>query len=151
MWLVHVQATVQAAIGLTDEQALELQQTLRSLTASASRGFRAANAFDLGAIGVSGGGFELAPHEAARLDARVGTDDGATFYAARSNEGASTCLVLVDDAAGEGVSSCTMTPNPTGTEVSDGTSKAMFVVPGTDFTSLEQSGWTRLGDFLAVR
>ncbi|WP_285108693.1 hypothetical protein [Promicromonospora sp. MEB111] len=39
----------------------------------------------------------------------------------------------------------------TGTEVSNGTSKAMFVVPGTDFTSLEQSGWTRLGDFLAVR
>jgi hypothetical protein len=36
MWLVHVQATVQAAIGLTDEQALELQQTLRSLTASAN-------------------------------------------------------------------------------------------------------------------
>ena len=82
---------------------------------------------------------------------RLGADNGATFYAARSNEGASTCLVLVDDAAGEGVSSCTMTPNPTGTEVSDGTSKAMFVVPGTDFTSLEQSGWTRLGDFLAVR
>lgn len=82
---------------------------------------------------------------------RLGADDDATFYAARSNEGASTCLVLVDAAAGEGVSSCTMTPNPTGTEVSDGTSKAMFVVPGTDFTSLEQSGWTRLGDFLAVR
>lgn len=82
---------------------------------------------------------------------RLAADDDATFYAARSNEGASTCLVLVDDAAGEGVSSCTMTPNPTGTEVSNGTSKAMFVVPGTDFTSLEQSGWTRLGDFLAVR
>lgn len=27
----------------------------------------------------------------------------------------------------------------------------VFVVPATDFTSLEQSGWTRLGDFLAVR
>ncbi|MFD6445480.1 hypothetical protein ACFWEJ_10260 [Promicromonospora sp. NPDC060204] len=39
----------------------------------------------------------------------------------------------------------------TGCTSSDGTSKAMFVVPGTDFTSLEQSGWTRLGDFLAVR
>jgi len=82
---------------------------------------------------------------------RLGADDGATFYAARANDGASTCLVLVDDAAGEAVSSCTMTPNPTGTEVSNGTGKAMFVVPGTDFTSLEQSGWTRLGDFLAVR
>ncbi|PUB23940.1 hypothetical protein C8K30_11080 [Promicromonospora sp. AC04] len=82
---------------------------------------------------------------------RLGTDDDATFYAARSNEGASTCLVLVDDAAGEGVSSCTMTPNPTGTEVSNGRSKVMFVMPGTDFTGLEQSGWTRLGDFLAVQ
>ena len=82
---------------------------------------------------------------------RLGTDDDATFYAAQSNEGASTCLVLVDDVAGEGVSSCTMTPNPTGTEVSNGKSKVMFVMPGTDFTSLEQSGWTRLGDFLAVQ
>ena len=35
-----------------------------NLTGSVSRGFRAANAFDLGAIGVSGGGFEVAPTEA---------------------------------------------------------------------------------------
>lgn len=81
---------------------------------------------------------------------RLGAEGDATFYAARSNEGASTCLVLVGaDAAG--VSSCTMTPNPTGTEVSNGEDKVMFVMPGTDFTSLEQSGWTRLGDFLAVQ
>jgi len=49
-----------------------------NLTASASRGFRAANAFDLGAIGVSGGGFEMAPQEAAALGGVVGSSDGAT-------------------------------------------------------------------------
>ncbi len=38
----HVQATVQEAVGLTDEQALELQETLRSLTASANS-YRPAN------------------------------------------------------------------------------------------------------------
>ncbi len=81
---------------------------------------------------------------------RLGADGDTTFYAARSNEGASTCLVLVDG-GGSGVSGCTMAPNPTGTEVGNGTDKAMFVVPGTDFTSLERSGWTRLGDFLAVQ
>lgn len=81
---------------------------------------------------------------------RLGEDSGTAFYAARSEDGASTCLVL----AGEGidtVAGCTLAPNPTGTEVSNGTDRAMFVVPGTDFTSLERSGWTRLGDFLAVR
>ena len=93
------------------------------------------------------------PGAARRAGAAValGADTDATFYAARSNEGASTCLVLVDDVAGEGVSSCTKTPNPTGTEVSNGKSKVMFVMPGTDFTSLEQSGWTRLSDVLAVQ
>ena len=49
-----------------------------NVTASVSRGFRAANAFDLGAIGVSGGGFEIAPREAAALEALVGSNDGAT-------------------------------------------------------------------------
>jgi hemoglobin/transferrin/lactoferrin receptor protein len=48
-----------------------------NVTGSVSRGFRAANAFDLGAIGVSGGGFEIAPQEAARLGALVGSNDGA--------------------------------------------------------------------------
>ncbi|BCS31627.1 hypothetical protein TBR22_A08290 [Luteitalea sp. TBR-22] len=49
-----------------------------NLTASISRGFRAANAFDLGAIGVSGGGFEVAPTEATALGAVVGSNDGAS-------------------------------------------------------------------------
>ncbi|WP_396624894.1 TonB-dependent receptor domain-containing protein [Luteitalea sp.] len=49
-----------------------------NITGSVSRGFRAANAFDLGAIGVSGGGFEVAPTEAAALGALIGSNDGAT-------------------------------------------------------------------------
>jgi len=49
-----------------------------NVTGSVSRGFRAANAFDLGAIGVSGGGFEVAPREASALQALIGTNDGAT-------------------------------------------------------------------------
>jgi hemoglobin/transferrin/lactoferrin receptor protein len=47
-------------------------------TFTISRGFRAANAFDLGAIGISGGGFELSPSQAAALGAEVGSNDGAT-------------------------------------------------------------------------
>lgn len=82
---------------------------------------------------------------------RIGADGAATFYAARSDDGVSTCLVVVDENTDDGVASCSMTPNPTGTEVGNGKVKAMFVVPGTDFTSLEQSGWVRHGDFLAVR
>ncbi|MFI6427264.1 hypothetical protein [Promicromonospora sp. NPDC050880] len=81
---------------------------------------------------------------------RLGADGDATFYAARSGDGASTCLVLTSTEA-DTIAGCTMTPNPTGTEVSNGTDKVMFVMPGTDFTSLERSGWTRLGDFLAVQ
>ncbi len=46
-------------------------------TAAVSRGFRAANALDLGAIGISGGGFEIAPSNAARLGAETGSSDGA--------------------------------------------------------------------------
>ncbi|HXH06458.1 MAG TPA: TonB-dependent receptor, partial [Vicinamibacterales bacterium] len=45
-------------------------------TLAASRGFRAPNAFDLGAIGISGGGFELAPDTAVALGAEIGTSDG---------------------------------------------------------------------------
>lgn len=48
-----------------------------NLTATASRGFRAANAFDLGGIGLSGGGFEISPTRAAALGAAMGTTDGA--------------------------------------------------------------------------
>lgn len=49
-----------------------------NLTGSVNRGFRAANAFDLAAIGVSGGGFEVAPRDGVNLRALVGTNDGAT-------------------------------------------------------------------------
>lgn len=50
-----------------------------NLVGSVSRGFRAANAFDLGGIGVSGGGgFEISPSRAVELGALRGTTDGAT-------------------------------------------------------------------------
>ena len=50
-----------------------------TLTVSASRGFRAANAFDFGAIGLSGGaGFEISPHRAIELGGLRGSTDGAT-------------------------------------------------------------------------
>ena len=48
-----------------------------SLTVGVSRGFRAPNASDLGAIGLTGGGgFEVAPSRAMELGALVGTTDG---------------------------------------------------------------------------
>lgn len=50
-------------------------------TLSIGRGFRAANAYDLGAIGISGGGFEIAPTAAARVGARIGSDDGTDAVA----------------------------------------------------------------------
>jgi hemoglobin/transferrin/lactoferrin receptor protein len=50
-----------------------------TLTMSVSRGFRAANAFDFGAIGLSGGaGFEISPQRAVELGALRGSTDGAT-------------------------------------------------------------------------
>lgn len=55
---------------------IQLTDSLNA-TVTASRGFRAANALDLGAIGVSGGGFEITPSEAVRLGAQIGSDDGA--------------------------------------------------------------------------
>jgi outer membrane receptor protein involved in Fe transport len=58
-----------AVVGLSDEI---------NLTASVNRGFRAANAADLGSIGLTGGGgFEIAPSAAGRLGAFVGST-GAT-------------------------------------------------------------------------
>ena len=50
-----------------------------TFTASVSRGFRAANAFDFGAIGLSGGaGFEISPQSAVELGGMRGSTDGAT-------------------------------------------------------------------------
>ena len=57
-----------AVIGLTDTV---------NATVTVSRGFRAANAFDLGAVGLSGGGFELAPQTAEILGSFIGDSDGA--------------------------------------------------------------------------
>lgn len=56
---------------------LRVARTL-NVVGSVSRGFRAANAFDLGGVGVSGGGgFEISPSRAAALGALRGTTDGA--------------------------------------------------------------------------
>lgn len=53
--------------------------TRMNATVSVSRGVRAANAFDLGGIGLSGGaGFEIAPGRATSLGGLRGTTDGAT-------------------------------------------------------------------------
>jgi outer membrane receptor protein involved in Fe transport len=50
-----------------------------TVTFSASRGFRAANAFDFGAIGLSGGaGFEISPQTAVGLGGVRGSTDGAS-------------------------------------------------------------------------
>ena len=50
-----------------------------TFTFSVSRGFRAANAFDFGAIGLSGGaGFEISPYRAVELGGVRGSTDGAT-------------------------------------------------------------------------
>ena len=50
-----------------------------TFTMSVSRGFRAANAFDFGAIGLSGGaGFEISPQRAVELGGVRGSTDGAT-------------------------------------------------------------------------
>lgn len=55
---------------------IALHQNLNA-TVSVNRGFRAANAFDLGALGVTGGGYELSPTTAIALGALAGTSDGA--------------------------------------------------------------------------
>ena len=50
-----------------------------TFTMSVSRGFRAANAFDFGAIGLSGGaGFEISPQRTVELGGIRGSTDGAT-------------------------------------------------------------------------
>lgn len=50
-----------------------------NFTMSVGRGFRAANAFDFGAIGLSGGaGYEISPGRAVELGGIRGTTDGAT-------------------------------------------------------------------------
>lgn len=49
-----------------------------NLTASVSRGFRAPNVSDFGAIGISGNGFEITPEEGKRLGGTVGRFNSAS-------------------------------------------------------------------------
>ena len=55
-------------LGLTDAM---------NVTVVVSRGFRAANAFDLGSIGISGNGFEITSEVASNLGGLIGDSDGA--------------------------------------------------------------------------
>jgi hemoglobin/transferrin/lactoferrin receptor protein len=66
------------------------------ITASVSRGFRAANAFDLGGIGITGGpGLEVAPSRVAELGALRGSTDGATAVSTGQRVAALGAEVLV--------------------------------------------------------
>ncbi|MEW6321036.1 MAG: TonB-dependent receptor [Acidobacteriota bacterium] len=78
----------QPALGVVDESVVSQAVTFNSgvvvrvrpwlnLTGSVNRGFRAANALDLGGIGITGGGFEISTRQAADFGARMGTSDGA--------------------------------------------------------------------------
>ena len=79
-----------AAFGVPEEHVVTTDTTFNAAavvvlspsvnaTLSVSRGFRAANAFDFGGIGLSGGaGFEIAPSRAVSLGGERGSTDGAT-------------------------------------------------------------------------
>ena len=81
--------TADPALGVTEERVTMHSMTFQSaavlrltdelhLTGNVNRGFRAANAADLGSIGLTGGGgFEISPSQASALGAFVGTT-GAT-------------------------------------------------------------------------
>ena len=80
--------TPDALLGVPDEAVTSVALTFQSgavvritdalrVTASAGRGFRAPNAFDLGAIGVTSV-FEVTPARAAALGGHAGSTDGAT-------------------------------------------------------------------------
>ena len=86
----HFGSPRNAAFGVPDESIQTADTTFNAsgvfsvtpsinLTMSVSRGFRAANAFDFGAIGLSGGaGYEISPGRAVELGGVRGTTDGAT-------------------------------------------------------------------------
>lgn len=64
------------AVTFSGAATVALTKSLRA-SFSAGRGFRAANASDLGSVGVSGGfGFEISPTTARDLGALIGTTDG---------------------------------------------------------------------------
>ncbi|HVL70188.1 MAG TPA: TonB-dependent receptor [Vicinamibacterales bacterium] len=70
------ETVVSQAMTFNTAASVRFSESLRA-TFSVSRGFRAANASDLGAVGVSGGGgFEISPATARELGALVGTTDG---------------------------------------------------------------------------
>jgi hemoglobin/transferrin/lactoferrin receptor protein len=84
---IHAERLAFHAVTFDSSATIRLTASLRA-TASVSRGFRAANASDLGAVGVSGGGgFEISPAVAADLHAVVGSTDGADATATARKAG----------------------------------------------------------------
>ena len=85
----HFRSERNAAFGVPEESIRTADTTFNvsgvysaapslNVTMSVSRGFRAANAFDFGAIGLSGGaGYEISPFRAVELGGLRGTTDGA--------------------------------------------------------------------------
>lgn len=73
---IHAEDVDMSAVTFNSAVSVALTSSLRA-TFSGGRGFRAANASDLGSVGVSGGGgFEIAPSTARDLNALVGSSDG---------------------------------------------------------------------------
>ena len=84
---IHAERLAFHAVTFDSSATIRITPSLRA-TASVSRGFRAANASDLGAVGVSGGGgFEISPAVAADLHAVVGSTDGADATATAKKAG----------------------------------------------------------------
>ena len=86
----HFSSEPNAAFGVPEESIRTADTTFNvngvyrvapslNLTMAVSRGFRAANAFDFGAIGLNGGaGYEISPARAVELGGIRGTTDGAS-------------------------------------------------------------------------
>ena len=84
---IHAERVAFHALTFDSSATMKVTPSLRA-TASVSRGFRAANASDLGAVGVSGGGgFEISPAVAADLHAVIGSTDGVDATATARNAG----------------------------------------------------------------
>ena len=95
----HFSSARNAAFGVPEESIRTADTTFNvsgvysvtpslNLTISVSRGFRAANAFDFGAIGLSGGaGYEISPARAVELGGIRGTTDGATAVSSNQSIG----------------------------------------------------------------
>lgn len=84
---IHAETVDMSAVTFNGAASVVIAPSLRA-TFSAARGFRAANASDLGAVGVSGGGgFEISPTTAKELNALIGSTDGTDAVATSKRAG----------------------------------------------------------------